>query len=119
MKARLNNLESRPYFFEREIWWTAIGHNIGDEEDGKGRNFARPVLILRKFNQRFFFGIPLTTISKDGKFYHSFNFLAGRSTALLSHMRDYDAFRLLGKVGSIEETDYQSIKQKLARIIAS
>ena len=51
-KLAINYLVSVRYFYEREVWWTAIGHNVGNEEDGKGAKYARPVLVLRKFNLR-------------------------------------------------------------------
>lgn len=35
-------------FNEREVWWCAIGVNVGYEIDGKGKDFARPVLVLKK-----------------------------------------------------------------------
>ncbi len=68
-KASLNATRNEVYFYEREVWWVAIGHNIGDEEDGKGHNFARPVLIVRKFNKSLFYGVPLSTALKRGKYY--------------------------------------------------
>ena len=33
---------------EREIFWTRIGYNIGSEEYGKGNEFQRPVIIIKK-----------------------------------------------------------------------
>ena len=51
-----------------------MGLNIGYEQDGKGEDFLRPVLILKKFNKRVFLGIPLTKIKKDSHFYHNFEF---------------------------------------------
>ncbi len=34
-KDKLENIEKRPFFKEREIWFCYLGLNIGDEEDGK------------------------------------------------------------------------------------
>ena len=42
-KIEVNRLISIRYFYEREVWWAVVGQNIGSEEDGKGKNFARPV----------------------------------------------------------------------------
>ncbi len=50
-KLQLQRELKTKFFSEREIWWAAIGHNLGDEEDGKGLDYTRPVLVLRKFNQ--------------------------------------------------------------------
>lgn len=74
VKTQLNNESkpSSPYFYEKEIWWTSIGQNIRCEEDGKGERFLRPVLILRKFNQSFYLGVPLSTTKKRGMYYYAF-----------------------------------------------
>jgi mRNA interferase MazF len=39
---------------ERDISWISLGLNIGDEEDGKGDFFERPVLVVKKFNNNLF-----------------------------------------------------------------
>ncbi len=107
-KIRLNDRRrnSRLYFYEREVWWTAIGHNVGDEEDGKGYNFARPVVIIKKFNKNLFYGIPLSTASKHNRYYQALTVKGHQRSALLSHMRDYDAKRLINKLGDINEAEY-------------
>ncbi|DAB39142.1 MAG TPA: toxin-antitoxin system protein, partial [Sulfuricurvum kujiense] len=35
----------------REIFWAKIGENVGYEQNGKGDNFARPVLIIKKLTK--------------------------------------------------------------------
>ena len=39
-------------FHEREIWWCSIGINLGDEQDGKNELYERPVLVIKKFNNK-------------------------------------------------------------------
>ena len=56
---KLQQKVSNTYFYEREIWWASVGMNVGDEEDGKGDNYARPVLIVRKFNKNLFLWIAI------------------------------------------------------------
>jgi mRNA interferase MazF len=63
-----------PYCNEREIWWAAIGLNIGFEEDGKGAEYARPVLVVRKFGGGLFYALPLSTTERRGPFYHPFEY---------------------------------------------
>ena len=46
-------------FKERDIFYMNMGKNIGFEQDGKGENFVRPVVIIKGFNKNMFFGIPL------------------------------------------------------------
>ncbi len=105
----------RVYFDKGEIWFAAIGKNLGDEEDGKNQNFERPVLITRKFNNNIFLGIPLTSQDKEGKYYHklhSFN-----STAILSQIRLFDAKRLLRKIGKLEHAELVILKKKISKIV--
>lgn len=116
-KAQINSSLSRVYFYEREVWWTAIGHNVGDEEDGKGYNFARPVLILRKFNQSLFYGVPLSTTKKRGRYYHELTVNGESRTALLSHMRDYDVKRLINRLDFISELDYARLQLVLINLL--
>ena len=59
LKKEINDEGVVGDFSEREIWWCRIGHNIGFEENGKNRQFSRPVLIFRKFNQALFLRISL------------------------------------------------------------
>ena len=48
IKKKLDKREKYPSFKEREIWWTNIGLNVGDEECGKGEKSVRPILIVKK-----------------------------------------------------------------------
>src|SRR3989344_5296456 len=93
-KQELSKTE-RAYFSKGDIWFASIGKNIGDEEDGKNSDFERPVLIVRKFNNNIFLGVPLTSNEeKEGKYYHKLISFSG-STAILSQIRLFDAKTLL------------------------
>lgn len=95
----------------------AIGQNVGDEEDGKGRDFVRPVLIIRKFNQSLFYGLPLSTAIKRGKYYYGLTIRGRKNVALLSHMRDYDSKRLIDRLAVINETEYARIQLALIMLL--
>lgn len=112
-KENTNDISYR----QGEIWWVAIGQNLGDEEDGKGDAFTRPVLIVRGFSEHLFWGVPLSSQNKVGDFYYSFTFGGKTSTAILSQMRTYDTRRLISFQGMINEADFDQIKQKLIQII--
>lgn len=62
----------RVFFHEREVWFAYLGANIGFEQDGQGGQFLRPLVILRKFNNQIFWGVPLTKTQKQGKYYFGF-----------------------------------------------
>jgi mRNA interferase MazF len=46
-KKTLNGAEGTALFHEREVWWCALGVNIGFEQDGRGGDFERPAIILK------------------------------------------------------------------------
>lgn len=78
-KDDLHENKMRVYFHEREIWFAALGKNIGSEQDGPGIKFLRPVVVVKKFNNEILWGIPLTKTKKTGEYHFSFNFLAKTS----------------------------------------
>jgi len=51
--------KKRIYINEREIWYTTLGQNIGNESNGK-KLFLRPVLVIKKIGSMFFV-VPMTT----------------------------------------------------------
>jgi mRNA-degrading endonuclease toxin of MazEF toxin-antitoxin module len=104
-------------FSEREIWFIKMGLNVGYEQDGKGEEYLRPVLVLKKFNKNIFLGIPLTKIEKDLPFYHTFQFKGENSTAILSQVRLFDTKRLKFRYGKVSDSDFGMIKEKLIELI--
>jgi len=114
----LENFLAAPFFKEREIWWVSVGINVGHEEDGKGEEFSRPVLILRKLGRYTFIGIPLSTSKKIGRFYFHFNFTGiTESTALLGHVRSFDSRRLIRKYGFVSKEVFESIRKAAKDIL--
>ena len=118
-KTQIHEDKVRPFFHEREVWFISLGLNIGFEQDGKGIEFKRPVIVFKKFNNECFLGIPLTKNPKKGKYYFNFE-LEGRgpNTAILSQLRLLDAKRLQYKIGYVSEAQIEDIKQKLKSLIS-
>lgn len=103
-----------PLFKEREIYNTKIGENIGFEQSGKGDEFVRPVLILKKLSKEMFFGVPLSTTPREGSFFYGFRFIADKhSTALLVQTKLFSSRRLLNKIGMINKDDFKNLREKL------
>ena len=117
-KSNIDQKSSRVFFHEREIWWCSIGHNIGFEQDGKGEDFARPILVFKKFNKEVFWAIPLSTKIKQGKFYESVKVGDGiNRVAIISQLRLIDAKRLLDKIGVINEENYNQIEKAVDKLL--
>ena len=117
-KTVIDKIEARPFFHERQIWYCYLGLNIGFEQDGSGPDFLRPILIIRKFNNEIFWGVPLTMTPKKTKYYFPFIFDKNtNSVAILSQIRLIDARRLGYKIGEISEEDFQRLKDKIKALL--
>ncbi len=111
-------LEKILFFKEREIWFMRVGENIGFEQNGNGKEFLRPVVVFKKFNKKLFWGIPCTSKLKSGKYYFKItDFNKRKNTIILSQLRLFDAKRLKYKIGNIEKTEFNQIKQKIIELI--
>lgn len=114
IKKQVDTRSTIIQFKEREVYWASVGENVGFEQNGKGVDFARPVLVIKKFNKSLFFGVPLSTQSKIGSFFFEFELLPNqKSTALLVQAKVYDAKRLAKKIGMIKEDDFKLLKNDL------
>ncbi len=114
LKKDLHIRDEKILFHEREVWWCALGVNIGFEEDGKNENFERPVLIVRKFNQYVLWVLPLTRSHKTGDYYYRVE--QGDeddSVVILSQIRLISSKRLLRKMRMIKENEFNDIKNKV------
>jgi mRNA interferase MazF len=117
IKKQIEN-EKYPFFHEREIFYCRVGENIGFEQCGSGENFVRPVLILRKLNQNMFWGIPLSTTTREHKYYFRFSFLPDKnSVALISQLKLIDAKRLGRKIGYMKKIDFIKLKSIIKQIV--
>jgi len=116
-KKITDSVENKKTFHEREVWFTKIGENIGFEQNGKGEEFLRPVVVYKKFSKNVFLGIPLTRTIKEGKFYSSFDFKGQTSIAILSQIRLFDSKRLSYPTGRMSQGDYGKLKEKLIELI--
>ena|SRR3989338_10721876 len=122
-KEVINKVEQRPFFHEREIWFCYLGVNVGFEQDGSAKDFLRPILIIRKFNNDIFWGIPLTKSNKKiskrvEKYYYQFSFVPSiTSVAILSQIRLIDARRLSRHIGFISEKKLEKLMKKLKALL--
>lgn len=121
-KTRVDDIETRPFFHEREIWFCYLGVNVGFEQDGAMGDFLRPILIVRKFNNEIFWGIPLTKSKnkinkKADQYYFAFSFIDDiKSVAILSQIRLIDARRLSRHIGSMPKSEFTTLIKKLKEL---
>ena len=119
VKIIVNNNVKVPTYKEGRIYWMAIGENVGFEQDGKGKNFTRPVLVIKGFSKNLFWGIPLTTKNKNGKFYKKCYAINNvECNIILSQLRAFDASRIWGKhIGTVNKEELLEIKNRLKSLL--
>jgi len=116
-KAEINSRKVRAAFKERGVFWVSVGENVGFEEDGKGTYFNRPVVIVKKFSKNMFWGVPLSTTSRRGRYYHPITVTGKLSVALLSQARTFDATRLANKIGMLDVEEFDELRNKLSKVL--
>ncbi len=100
-----------------EIRWCRFGVNIGNEILGKGENFRRPVLIIKKFSGDVFLGLPLTTKIHKGDWYYHIKHNDVDRSIILNQARLLDRKRLEEKIFEVSETELEKIKQAFCSLI--
>ena len=107
----------------REIFWVKIGQNIGSEEYGKGKNFTRPVIIIRKLTKELFIGIPTTTTLKTNDYFHQFEYHSKKDgdievSAMILQFKVFSTKRLTNRIGMINKDDFEKILEKSRKLFA-
>lgn len=120
VKQKTNKKENKVGFKEREIFWLRLGQNIGAEEYGKGNEFQRPVLIIKKLTSNIFIGVPLTSTLKTNDYFHEFTYNTKKgeitNSAMILQLKTFDKKRLMTRIGMINKNDYKLICEKVRRL---
>jgi mRNA interferase MazF len=106
-----------PLFSEGDIWWTSVGVNLGTEICGKGRNFTRPVLILKKFNRDSFLGVPLTSL-QNIEYSIKVRINNNYSFAKVSQIKTYSAKRLQDKMSKLSISEMKIFIDMVIKILS-
>ena len=119
IKEKIHNENNFPSFEERQIWWAYLGENVGHEEDGKGENFMRPFIVIRKFNKELLFGIPCSSITKDNQYYFEVVVWSGnfKTAALLSQGRTISSRRLVKIIDKVGESVFNDLKTAMIKAV--
>ncbi len=106
-----------PFFHEREIWWCSLGVNIGVEYDGKNEYFERPVLIYHKFNKEMAWIFPMTSKPRTGPNYFEIAHDERTSWVCLSQIRTISTKRLIRKVSTTSDAQFQRLNRAFRDLI--
>jgi hypothetical protein len=102
-----------PRFNERDIWWCSIGINVGYEINGKNDPMERCVLVIKKYSNTMFFGLPLTTKQKnyDSRFPTVVNGV--NADIILDQGRTFSANRLNRRERVIGYKEFDNVRRSL------
>jgi len=90
---------------------------VDSEQDGKGKSFTRPVLIIRGFSKTTCMVVPLSTAETVNQYRITAGIVEGRkATALISQVRTIDTKRLRRKVGLLDVETYETIKKAVREL---
>ena len=118
IKKGLHDRDRVPFYHEREIWWCALGINIGSEQDGSGEESRRPVLILKGLSAKTCLVVPLTTSSRKHSLRPSVGVVGDKEArALLSQLRVVDTKRLISKVGYLKQVTFEFIRKAVKTML--
>lgn len=108
-------------FHEREVWWCSLGLNLGDEQDGKNEYFERPVLVLKKFNDKIAWVLPLTTQGKHSRFFYFLeqSGLRKDSFLILSQVRLVSVKRFRRIMTKVPAQQFSLVRRKFVELIYS
>jgi mRNA interferase MazF len=103
---------TRKFYHEREIWWSSLGVNIGFEQDGKGVEYQRPVLILKGLSKSTCLIVPLTSSMKS----HPLRIYVGsvgekEASVIISQIRTIDTKRLVGRITYLDKDRFEIIRK--------
>ncbi len=103
---------------EGEVWVVYMGTNIGYEQDSNSLDFTRPALVIKKFNNKMMWILPLSNKQKDLDFY--FNFIDPRYrnvSAILAQLKLVSVRRFKRKMYKIPDIVLMEIKNKLVSLL--
>jgi pseudaminic acid cytidylyltransferase len=105
-------------FKPREIFWLRMGQNIGSEEYGKGHEFQRPILIIKKLTRNLFIGTPLTSkIKKENEYFCNINYTTKKglqqNSAMILQIKTFDKKRLMSRIGTLKKDQFLKVVEKI------
>lgn len=110
-KKRIDS-DPNPNLFPQagEVWICAIGLNVGFEQNGSRENFSRPVLIIKKFNNKMFWIAPLSAKQKKLDFYYNFTDKHNQNVAvILAQLRLLSVKRFERKMYNFPEENFSEV----------
>lgn len=99
------------------ICWCYLGVNIGTEQDGRGDNFTRPVLILNILSPTQVIILPFTSKRKEGKSYMEIPINGQLESLIMNQPRTVDLRRIGDFLDEISGQELDKIRKIVVGLI--
>lgn len=117
IKKSLDAQQRTLHFREGEVWWCSIGQNIGEESFGKGSNFRRPVLVLKKLSRNSCIILPITSKMRIGSWYHELHIGSQCRWAMIHQIRFISVNRLSNRQFTLAFSEFEELKKSVAVLL--
>ena len=114
-KKRLDSSDrdGGPFAKRGWVWMCSVGINIGSEQNG-GRNFGRPVLVVRKLSNQMYWVVPLSSQQRPFDFYYNFTDPDGNAvSAILAQLKLMSIKRFDRRMYEMSHDDFNNIITRL------
>ncbi|HTB32791.1 MAG TPA: type II toxin-antitoxin system PemK/MazF family toxin [Bacteroidia bacterium] len=117
-KKSINAEPEGRLYRKREVWWCSLGINVGFEQDGSGKNYQRPVIILRGFSKQVCLIVPLTTSKKTNPYHVPVGIIEGKPAfVIISQIKLIDTKRLENKITVLDKATFESIRKAVKALL--
>ena len=90
---------------------------MGEEVYGKGNDFRRPVVILKKLSQNSCVVAPTSTKEKSGSWFHYLNIRDKDRWVMMHQIRFISANRLWVRESTLSEEEFTELKKSVATLL--
>lgn len=117
-KKKLDSSKIVRTYRAREVWWCRMGLNVGYEQDGKDKEFMRPVLILKGFSKLTLLIVPLTSSAHTHKYRIPIGVIDQKySSIIISQIRTIDTRRLVDRIEYLDKDIFKDIQKTIKRLL--
>ncbi len=110
----IQELEIIKFPQEGEVWMSSVGLNIGFEQNGSGKKYTRPTLIIKRFNNHMFWIVPLSTKQKKLNFYFNFTDPVNKKVSvIIAQMKLISIKRIRRKLYTLNQDTFFQIRNKI------
>lgn len=99
------------------VYWVNLGINIGSGEDGKGKRFTRPALLLAMLNKTQGLVVPVTSQKKKGANYREIVIGGKVEYLLFDQIRTLDVKCFERMVEEISQESLKSLRKDFLKIM--